>query len=113
MSFQEIRNMDRNSLELLFRKDPSDCIRRLICEVSTGNEEYLKFDGILRLLSKKDEGVTPHHKKYLSSLTTAQKFGNLRKDVGACKERFKCPLTDDKFTEMMIDYENEELLNRV
>ena len=100
-------------MELLFRKDPNDCIRRLICDVSTGNEEFLKFDGILRLLSKKDDGVTPHHKKYLSSLTTAQKFGNLRKDVGACKERFKCPLTDNKFTEMMIDYENEELLNRV
>jgi len=112
-TLNEIRNMERNSLELLSRKDPSDCIRRLICDVSTGNEEYLKFDGILRLLSKKDEVVTPHHKKYLSSLTTAQKFGNLWKDVGACKERFKCPLTRDKFTEMMDDYENEELLNRV
>ena len=105
--------MDRNSLELFFRKEPSDCMRRLICEVSTGNEEYLKFDGILRLLSKKDEGVTPQHKKYFSSLTTAQKFGNLWKDVGACKERFKCPLTDDRFTEMMADYENEEVLNLV
>ena len=100
-------------MELLFTKAPNDCIRRLICDVSTGNEEYLKFDGILRLFSKKNEGVTPHQKKYLSSLTTAQKFGNLWKDVGACKERFKCPLTDDRFTEMMADYENEELLNLV
>ena len=105
--------MDENTLEYVTRIDPSDCIRRLICDVSTGNKDFVPMENILRILPKQGARVPPHLKKLSNQLQTAQKFGNLYKDINKCEETFKCPLSGEEFKEMMKHDENQDYDNNL
>ena len=41
--------MDESTLEYITRIDPSDCIRRLICDVSTGHNDFVTLENILKI----------------------------------------------------------------
>ena len=103
--------MDENTLEYITRIDPSDCIRRLICDVSTGHSDYVTLENILKILPREGARVPIHLKKLSTQLKTAQKFGNQFKDIQACEVTFKCPLSGNEFKEMMEHDENQDYGN--
>ena len=86
---------------------PSNCIQRLICEISIGNKDSIEFDYILKVLPKKFERVPPHLKKFSNQLRAAEKFGIQFKDDRLCKLRFKCPLSNEEMKKMM-GYEGDQ-----
>ena len=65
----------------------------MICEASTGNED---FENILKFLPKEAGRIPPHLKKFSNQLRAAKKFGVHFKDVKACKTKFKCTLSNEE-----------------
>ena len=103
---QEVWSMDETTLDYITTIDPSDCIRRLICDVSTGHKDFMALENILKILPKEGARVPTHLKKLSTQLKTAQKFGNQFKDIQVCETTFKCPLSGIDFKEMT---ENDEI----
>ena len=88
-----------------------DCIRRLVCDVSTGNKYFVVLENILKILPKQEARVPSHLKKLSNQLLTAQKYGQLYKDVNACEAAFKCPLSGKEFKDMMEHDEKQDYHN--
>ena len=105
--------MDEHTLEYITKIDPSDCIRRLICDVSTGDNDFMALGNILNILPKEGARVPPHLKKLSNQLRTAKKFGKEFKDVRACEATFKCPLSGNDFKEMMEHDEDHDYDNSI
>ena len=85
----------------------------MICETSTGNNDSIEFENILKVLPKEVERVPPHIRKLSNQLRDAQKFGIQFKDVKACKTKFKCPISNEEL-EKMIGYDgNQDHDNKV
>lgn len=100
-SGNEVWYLDEPTFDYITRIDPSDCVRRLICDVSTGHNDFLALANILNLLPKQGAKIPLQFKKLSNQLKTAEKFGRQFKNVQACETTFKCPLSGYDFQEMM------------
>ena len=95
--------MDNATFDYITRIDPNDCVRRIICDVSTGHNDYLELANILNILPKEGAKVPVQLKRLSNQLKTAQKYGEQFKSVRACETAFKCPLSGYEFKEIMAD----------
>ena len=93
--------MDEATFDYVTRIDPNDCVRRLICDVSTGKNDFLALGNILNILPKVDAKIPLRLKKLSNQLKTAEKFGRKFRNIQACEAAFKCPLSGEDFKEMM------------
>ena len=93
--------MDNATFDYITRIDPNDCVRRIICDVSTGHNDYLELANILNILPKEGAKVPVQLKRLSNQLKTAQKYGEQFKNVQACETAFKCPLSGYEFKEIM------------
>ena len=83
----------------------------MVCDVSTGNKDFVVLENILKILPKEGARVPSHLKKLSNQLRTAQKYGQLYKDINACEAAFKCPLSGEEFKDIMEHDENKDYDN--
>ena len=91
--------------DFITRIDPADCVRRIICDVSTGDDEFTELASILTILPKEGVRVPLEHKRLAYEMKMAEKFGKHVKSVQACEHAFKCPLSGYEF--LMINSGND------
>ena len=105
---QEVWGLDQATFDYITRFDPSDCTRRIICDVSTGKNDFIAFANVLNILPKEGAKIPLPLKKLSNQLITAEKFGKQFKSIQACETAFKCPLSGIEFREMVQNNNNED-----
>lgn len=95
-------NLISAGFAVMRRSDPNDCFRRIICDISTGEDEFSKLNPILNFVSDDEEQYVPNQlKKFGKQLKIARKVGEAGKNIELCEEIFQCPFTGEKMLEMM------------
>ena len=93
--------MDNATFDYMTRIDPSDCVRRVICDVSTGNNDFQELATVLNILPKEGVKIPLQLKRLSNQLKTAQKYGEQFKSIRACETAFKSPLSGYELKDLM------------
>ena len=96
--------------EIMLRTDPSDCYRRLICNLAT-NDTSVKTSKMMPILNLfntdvnemkvVNDGFSSQVKQFKYQLTIAYKIGHESKSLTLCNQIFQCPLSGSTLQTMM------------
>merc|ERR1711962_280450 len=96
-------NLITDGFNLMKNSDPSDCFKRIICDVATGEKEYSIMTPLLNFVSDDEDQFVPRElKNYSFDLKIAKKIGEAGKNTDICKETFKCPFTGEEMLRMTL-----------
>merc|ERR1711962_747364 len=97
-------NLIADGFNLMKNSDPSDCFKRIICDVATGEKEYSSMSPLLHFVSDDEDQFVPKElKKFSFDLKMAKKVGEAGKNTDICQETFKCPFTGDEMLRMTLE----------
>merc|ERR1739838_272742 len=88
------------TLETLSNIEPDDCYKRVLCAASTGMVNNEKMERILELISEDLTIMRAPISKQALKLVQAARYGEIRKNVAKCENRYQCSLPMDIIQEL-------------
>jgi len=97
-------NLISDGFNLMKNSDPSDCFKRIICDVATGEKEYSIMAPLMNFVSDDEDQFVPTElKRFSFDLKMAKKIGAAGKNTELCQETFKCPFTGEEMLRMTLE----------
>jgi len=97
-------NLISDGFNLMKNSDPSECFKRIICDVATGEKEYSTMTPYLNFVSDDEDQFVPKElKRFSFGLKMAKKIGEAGKNTDICQETFKCPFTGEEMLRMTLE----------
>ena len=87
---------DNAAFALVASTEPSQCYRRLICNLATGSMKHTELDIIPQFLSMKEVDIESPEFEFAN----AAKLGSTLKNVKACEVRYSCPLSSEEIAKL-------------
>jgi len=97
-------NLISDGLDMMKNSDPSDCFKRIVCDIATGEKEYSIMSPLMNFVSDNEDQFVPADlKQFSSNLKFAKKIGEAGKNIEICQDTFKCPFTGEEMLNMTLE----------
>ena len=102
----EIEAMEADMFEIIASSDPADCFRKIICEISTGddsmkNHTLTAITNLFEVPKDLEANTSSEFKAFKYNLAIAHKVGVEVKNLRFCSRVFECPIQSNDLDYLM------------
>lgn len=95
-------------LDTVSKSDPADCYRRLICDISTGEQQFTTNTMLILFENEATMSFLPaQYQNPYYELNLASKVGKQVKSIEVCENLFKCPLSGHEIDSVAFEMDKK------